>query len=36
MALMVKNLPAEAGDTEDKGSIRGLGRSPGEERGNPL
>ena len=36
MALMVKNLPAEAGDTEDKGSIHGLGRSPGEGHGNPL
>ena len=33
---MVKNLPAEAGDTEDKGSIPGLGRSPGEGHGNPL
>ena len=27
---MVKNLPANA---EDKGSIPGLGRSPGEESG---
>ena len=35
MALMVKNLPAEAGDTEDKGSIHGLGRSPGGGNGNP-
>ena len=30
---MVKNLPANAGDT---GSIPGSGRSPGEENGNPL
>ena len=28
---MVKNLPANAGDA---GSIRGLGRSPGEGNGN--
>ena len=25
---VVKNLPARAGDTEDVGSIPGLGRSP--------
>ena len=30
---MVKNLPANAGGA---GSIPGLGRSPGEENGNPL
>ena len=30
---MVKNPPANAGDV---GSIPGLGRSPGEENGNPL
>ena len=30
---MVKNLPANAGDT---GSIPGAGRSPGEGNGNPL
>ena len=30
---MVKNLPANAGDT---GSIPGLGRSPGEGKGSPL
>ena len=30
---MVKNLPANAGDT---GSILGSGRSPGEGNGNPL
>ena len=31
-----KNLPANAGDARDVGSISGLGRSPGEEIGNPL
>ena len=31
--LVVKNLPANAGDT---GSIPGPGRSPGERYGNPL
>ena len=30
---MVKNLPANSGDT---GLIPGLGRSPGEENGNPI
>ena len=30
---MIKNLPANAGDT---GSIPGLGRSPGKGNGNPL
>ena len=25
---MIKNLPANAGDTRDAGSISGLGRSP--------
>ena len=29
MALVVKNLPASAGDARDTGSIPGLGRSPG-------
>ena len=33
---VVKNLPANAGDTGDMGSISGSGRSPGEENGNPL
>ena len=33
---MVKNLPANAGDTRDAGSIPGSGRSPGGEHGNPL
>ena len=33
---MVKNPPANAGDTRDSGSIPGLGRSPGGGHGNPL
>ena len=33
---MVKNLPANAGDKGDAGSMPGLGRSPGEGNGNPL
>ena len=33
---MVKNLPANAGDVRDMGSIPGLGRSPGGGHGNPL
>ena len=33
---MVKNLPANAGDARDAGSIPGLERSPGEVNGNPL
>ena len=33
---MVKNPPANAGDTGDAGSIPGLGRSPRGEHGNPL
>ena len=32
----VKNLPANAGDTGDVGSIPGLGRSPGGGSGNHL
>ena len=36
MALVVKNLPANAGDVRDVGSIPGLGRSPGVGSGNPL
>ena len=35
-ALVVKNLPANAGEIRDVGSIPGLRRSPGEENGNPL
>ena len=33
---VVKNLPANAGDTVDKGLIPGLGRSPGGGNGNPV
>ena len=33
---MVKNPPANAGDTRDVGLIPGLGRSPGRGNGNPL
>ena len=33
---MVKNLPANAGDMRDVGSILGSGRSPGGGHGNPL
>ena len=33
---VVKNLPASAGDTGDRGSIPGAGRSPGGENGSPL
>ena len=33
---MVKNLPANAGDTRHVSSIPGLGRSSGEGNGNPL
>ena len=33
---MAKNLPANAGDIRDAGSIPGLGRSPGGGHGNPL
>ena len=36
MAQLVKNLPANAGDAEDTGSIPGWGRSPGEGNGNLL
>ena len=35
-ALVVKNLPANAGDLSDAGLIHGLGRSPGGGHGNPL
>ena len=34
--LVVKNLPANAGNIRDLGSIPGSGRSPGEGHGNPL
>jgi len=34
--LVVKNLPANAGDVRGVGSIPGLGRSPGGGNGNPF
>ena len=33
---VIKNLPANAEDREDVGSIPGSGRSPGGGNGNPL
>ena len=36
IVLVVKNLPANAGDIRDMGSIPGSGRSPGGGHGNPL
>ena len=36
MALVVKNLPANAEDIRDTGSIPGLGRSSGAGHCNPL
>ena len=36
VVLMVNNSPATAGDIRDTCSIPGLGRSPGERKGNPL
>ena len=36
VALVLKNLPANAGDVRDMGSILGPGRSPGGGHGNPL
>ena len=36
MVLVVKNLPANAGDIRDTGSIPRLGISPGGGHGNPL
>ena len=35
-ALVVKNLPANAGDIRDAGSIPGSGRSPGGGNSNPF
>jgi len=34
--LVVRNLPANAGDLRASGSIPGSGRSPGGEHDNPL
>ena len=36
VVLVVKNLPANAGDIRDMGLIPGLGQSPGEGNGYPL
>ena len=36
VALVVKNLPANAGDVRDVRSVLGSGRSPGGGHGNPL
>ena len=36
VVLVVKNLPANAGDIRDMSLIPGLGRSPGGGHGNPL
>ena len=36
VALVVQNLPANAGDARGAGSISGSGRSPGEGNGKPL
>ena len=35
-ALVVKSLPANAGDIRDVSSIPGSGRSPGRGHGNPF
>ena len=36
VVLVVKKLPASAGDVKDTGSVPGPERSPGEGHGNPL
>ena len=36
VVLVVKNLPASAGDERDMGLIPGSGRSPGVINGNPF
>ena len=36
VALVIKNPPANAGNSRDAGSTPGLGRSPDEGHGNPL
>ena len=36
MVLVVKNSPANSGDTRNVGSIPGSGISPGAGNGNPL
>ena len=36
VALVEKNLPANARDERNMGSLPGLGRAHGEDHGNPL
>ena len=36
MVLVIKNLPGNAGDIRDAGSIPGLGRFSGEGNGHPF
>ena len=36
MNLVVKTLPANAGDARDRGLLAGSGRSPAVGNGNPL
>ena len=36
VVLVVKNLPANAGDKRDMASVPGSGRSPGGGHSNPL
>ena len=36
VALTIKNMPANAGDIRDLGSIPGSGKSPGGGHSNPL
>ena len=36
MVLVVRNLPSNAGDIRDRGSVPGSGRSPGGGHGRPL
>ena len=36
VALVVKKVPASAGDIRDAGSVPGSGRSPGGGQGDPL
>ena len=36
VGLVIKNLPASAGDARDAGLIPGSGRCPGGGHGNPL
>ena len=36
VVLVINNLPANAGDIRDVGSMPGLGRSPGGGHNNPL